>query len=203
MHIKIVSQINLKMESLQVKIEELDRWRNMEKSVPSSLPTLKTYDIRLHTMAMNECQELASKFEEKSKHNLAGMMELYEKSIYVVQRYIQWPEINFRDEHLVSFAFFQEIKDRYEMIKVKVQAKEVISNEDIQYFLVKLSMDYSHFTTFVHEFVINMDKFKECNISLYVKKAPIFNSQEERILTQHEAWSKYFQRKEDEFVHRF
>ena len=34
------------------------------------------------------------------------MMELYEKSIYDIQRYIQWPEINFEDEHLVSFAFF-------------------------------------------------------------------------------------------------
>ena len=44
-HLKIVSQINLKMESLQFKIEELDRWRNMEKSVPSSLPIVNTYDI--------------------------------------------------------------------------------------------------------------------------------------------------------------
>jgi hypothetical protein len=67
------------MESLQVKIEELDRWRNMEKSVPSSLPTVKTYDIRLHTLATNEFQELASTFKEKAKKNLAGMMELYEK----------------------------------------------------------------------------------------------------------------------------
>ena len=33
-HLKIVSQINLKMESPQTKIEDLDRWRNMEKSVP-------------------------------------------------------------------------------------------------------------------------------------------------------------------------
>ena len=36
-HLQIVSQINLKMESLQVKIQELDIWWNMEKSVPSSL----------------------------------------------------------------------------------------------------------------------------------------------------------------------
>ena len=51
--LEIVSQINLKMESLQVKIEELEKWRNMEKNVPSSLPTVNSYDIRLHT---NECQ---------------------------------------------------------------------------------------------------------------------------------------------------
>ena len=83
-HLKIVSQINLKMEHLQAKIEELDKWRNMKKNVPSSLPIVKTYDIRLHTLAMNECQELASKFEEKARHNLARMVELYEKSIYDV-----------------------------------------------------------------------------------------------------------------------
>jgi hypothetical protein len=64
-HLEIVSQINLKMESLQAKIEELDKWRNMEKNVPSSLPVVKSYDIRLHTLSTNECQELASKFEEK------------------------------------------------------------------------------------------------------------------------------------------
>ena len=73
-----MSQINLKMESLQVKIEELERWRKMEKSVPSSLPVVKTYDIRMHALAMKECQELASKFEEKARQNLAGMMELLE-----------------------------------------------------------------------------------------------------------------------------
>lgn len=54
-HLETVSQINLKMESLQTKIEELDRWRNMEKSVPSGLPAVKSYDIRLHTLATNEC----------------------------------------------------------------------------------------------------------------------------------------------------
>ena len=81
---------------------------------------------------MSECQELASKFEEKARQNLAGMMELYEKSIYDVQKYIKWLEINFRDEHLVSFAFFEEIKDRYEKVKVEVQEKKVISKEDIQ-----------------------------------------------------------------------
>jgi hypothetical protein len=64
-HLKIVSQINLNMESLQAKIKELDKWMKTEKSIPSFLPTVKIYDIRLHTLAMNECQELASKFEEK------------------------------------------------------------------------------------------------------------------------------------------
>ena len=105
------------MESPQVKINELDKWRNMEKNVPTSLPMIKTYGIGLCTLAMSECHELTSKFEEKARKNLAGMMDLYEKSIYDVQRYIQWPDINFRDEHLASFSLFQEIEDRYKRIK--------------------------------------------------------------------------------------
>ena len=66
-HLEIVSQINLKMQSLETKIEELYRWMNMEKSVPSGLPTIKAYAITLHTLATNECQQLASKFEERAK----------------------------------------------------------------------------------------------------------------------------------------
>jgi hypothetical protein len=75
---------------------------------------------------------------------------------------------------------------------VEVQAKEVISKEDIQELLVKPSMDYSHYTNFMHKFVIRMEEFKKCNLALDVKKSHIFNSREENILTQHEAWSKHF-----------
>lgn len=81
-NLEIVSQINLKMESLPVKIEKLDIWRNMERSVPSSLPAVNNYDIKLHTLATNECREQASKFEENARQKLAGMVELYDKSIY-------------------------------------------------------------------------------------------------------------------------
>ena len=96
----------------------------MDKSVLSSLLTVvKTYDIRSHTLDTNECQELASKFKERARQSLAGMMDVYEKSIYDVQRYLQWPEINFRDEHPISFALFQELEDKYEMTKAKVQTK--------------------------------------------------------------------------------
>ena len=119
-HLKIVSQINLKMRSLQVKIEDLDKWRSIEKNVPSSLRVIKSYDIIFHTPATTECQELASRFEERAKQNLAGMMELYEKTIYNIQRYIQWTDINFEYEHLVPFSFFQELEDKYEKIKVEV-----------------------------------------------------------------------------------
>ena len=123
------------------------------------------------------------------------MMELYDKSIYDIQRYIQWLEINFEDEHPIPFAFFQKLEDKYEKIKEEVQAKEVISKEDIQELLINSSMKYSHYTTFVHKFVISMEEFKQCNLALDVKKAHIFNSREEKILTQHEAWNKYFHKK--------
>ena len=67
-HLDIASQINPKMKSLWIKVEELDRWKNMEKIVASSLLGIKAYDIKLHTLATNECQELVSKFEEKVIH---------------------------------------------------------------------------------------------------------------------------------------
>ena len=121
------------------------------------------------------------------------MMDVYDKSVYDVQIYLQWTEINFKDENPVSFALSQELEDKYAMIKVEVQAKEVISKDDIQEFLVKSPMGFSHYTMFVHKFVVDMEKFKECNLTLDVKKEHIFKSQEQRILTQHEAWRKYSQ----------
>ena len=84
------------MESLQTKIEEIDRWRNMEKSVPNGIPTINTYNIRVHTLDTNEYQEIASKFEDKAKQSLVGMMSFYDKSVQDVQKYVQWPEINFQ-----------------------------------------------------------------------------------------------------------
>ena len=122
-HLEIVSQINLKVESMQTKIEELDKCKNMEKSVLSSLPVVKSYDIKLHTMATNECQELASKFKERARRKLEGMMDVYDKLAQDVQSYLEWLKNNFRDEHPIYFSFFQEIEDTYEVTKVEVQAK--------------------------------------------------------------------------------
>ena len=104
------------------------------------------------------------------------MMDVYDKSIQDVQRHLQWLEINFRDEHPISFDFFHEIKDTYEVTKVEVQSKEFISREGIQEFLVKLSNEFSLYTTFVHKFIVSMENFKECNLTLNVKKENIFNS---------------------------
>ena len=65
------------------------------KKVPSGLPIVKAYDIRLHTLATNECQELDSKFEKWVGQNLVGMMDVYDRLFQDVQKYLQWPEINF------------------------------------------------------------------------------------------------------------
>ena len=123
------------------------------------------------------------------------MMDLYEKSIYDIQRYIQWPEINFEEDHPVPCTFFKKIKGDFEKFKAEVQAKEEFSKEDIQELLVKPLMEYSHYSTFIHKFVINMEEYMKCNIDLDVMKPHIFNAREEKILSQHEAWSKHFHKK--------
>lgn len=125
-NIEIISKINQKMESLQIKVEELDRWRNMDKNVPSGLPGIQSYDIILHTLAINECQELASKLQEKLKESLTGMMNVYDKSVQDIENCLQWPEINFQDQHPNPFSFFQNIEDAYEFVKAEVQSKEFI-----------------------------------------------------------------------------
>ena len=123
------------------------------------------------------------------------MMDLYERSTYDIQRYIQWTKINFEDEHPVPYALFKQLNDDFVKVKAEVQAKEEFSKEDIQELLVKSSMEYSHYTTFVHKFVINMEEYRKCNIALDVKRPHIFNAREENILSQHEAWSKHFRKK--------
>ena len=89
---------------------------------------------------------------------------------------------------------FEEIENDFEKVKAEVQAKKEFSVEDIQELLVKPSMEYSHYTEFVQKFVISME-YRKCNIALDIKKAHIFNSKEEKILSQYEAWSKYFRKK--------
>ena len=66
------------------------------------------------------------------RQSLAGMMDVYDKLVYDVQRYLHCPKINFKDKHPISFAFFQELEDKYERTKAEVQEKEVISKDDIQ-----------------------------------------------------------------------
>ena len=66
-HLEVLSQIHRSMESLQVKVEKVEDWKSSENNDLDGLPTLKSYDIRLHALDTHECQEIASKFEEKVK----------------------------------------------------------------------------------------------------------------------------------------
>ena len=138
---------------------------------------------------------MASQFEENARKDVVGMMDLYEKYTYDIKRYIQWLEINFEKENHVLITLFEKIERDFEKVKVEVQAKEDFSIECIQYILIKPSMEYSHYTVFVQKFVINMEEYRKCNISLDVKKAHMFNSREENILSQHKAWNKHFNKK--------
>ena len=95
-------------------------------------------------MAMEECQDLASRFEENARKYLVGMMDLCEKTTHDIQRYIKWPDINFEGDHPVPITVFEEIKKDFERVKVEVQAKKEFLVEDIQELLVKPSMEYSH-----------------------------------------------------------
>ena len=131
-HLEIVSQTYQRMRDLQAKIIELEELRSIEKDIPSSLPMVKSYDIMVYSMATTEYLDLASRFEENARKDLAGMMDLYEKSTYDIQRYIQWPEINFKEGHPVPYTLFKQIDSDFEKVKVEVQAKEEFSKEDIK-----------------------------------------------------------------------
>ena len=50
-HLEIVSQTYQRMRDLQEKIVELEEWRSTKKNIPRSLPTIKSYDIIVHSMA--------------------------------------------------------------------------------------------------------------------------------------------------------
>ena len=50
-HLDIVFQTHQRMRNLQEKIIELDEWRSVEKDIPSSLPSVKSYDITVYSMA--------------------------------------------------------------------------------------------------------------------------------------------------------
>ena len=130
-NLDIISQTHQRMRNLQEKIIELDEWRSTKKDIPSSLPSVKRYDIIVYSMAIEECQDLVSRFEENARKDLAGMMELYEKSMYHIQRYIQCPEINFEEDHQVPITVFEQIEKDFEKVKAEVQVKKEFSMEDV------------------------------------------------------------------------
>ena len=81
-HLDIVSQTHQKMRDLQEKIIELDEWRSTKRDIPKSLPLVKSYDIIVYSIATKKCQDLASRFEENARKDLAGMMDLKDHICY-------------------------------------------------------------------------------------------------------------------------
>ena len=136
-HLDIVSQTYQRMRNLQEKIIELDEWRSTKKDIPSSFPSVKSYDIIVYSMATKECQDLASRFKENARKDPTGMTDLYEKFTYDIQRYVQWPEINFKEDHPVPITVFEKNEKDFEKVKVEVQVKKEFLMEDIQELLVK------------------------------------------------------------------
>ena len=130
-HLDIISQTHQRMRNLQQKIIELDGWRSTENNIPNSLRSVKSYDITVYSITTEECKDLASRFEEIARKDLAGMMDLYEKSTYDIQRYIQWPDMNFENDHPIPITLFEKIEKDFEKVKVKVKSREEFSIEDI------------------------------------------------------------------------
>ena len=85
---------------------------------------LKAMTLQFTPWPRRECQYLASRFEENARKDLAGMMDLYEKTTYDIQRYIQWPEINFKENHPVPITVFEEIEKDFERVKEEVKEKK-------------------------------------------------------------------------------
>jgi isopentenyldiphosphate isomerase len=94
-----------------------------------------------------------------------GMMNVYDKSVQDIQKYLQWPEINFLDEYPIPFVFFQKLKDAYEFVNAEVQSKEFISKEDIQEFFVKATKEFPLYNAFIHKFMVDMKSYKECHLT--------------------------------------
>ena len=67
-----------------------------------------------------------------------------------------------------------------------VQAKELISKEDIQELLINLAKGVFMFNAFIRKFKSRMEAYKECHLTLDVKKDHIFNLREQIIVSQHE-----------------
>ena len=122
-------------------------------------------------------------------------MKVYTGNFQYMQKDIQWLEINLQDEQPVPFSFFQKLENEYESIKVEVQAKELISKEYIQELLIKPNKEVSSFNAFIRKFKAEMEEYKECHLTLDIKKEHVFNSREQRIISQHESWIKHIKRK--------
>ena len=121
-------------------------------------------------MATHECQEIASKFEEKVKQIIVGIMKIYTSNVKEMKRNVQWPKINLQQEKPMTFVFFQKLEKECEVVRAEVQEKDMISMEEIQKFLIKLTKEVTKFNDFNRIFKEHMEILKECHLKLDIKK---------------------------------
>ena len=146
---------------------------------------IKAYDIKLHTLATNEFQELASKFEERVKQIIVGIMKVYSYNVQDMHVDIQCSKINIKCEQPIPFDFFHKLEDKYEAVKVEVLEREVISKYDIQELLIRPAEEVTKLTSFIKKTKEEMEAFKECHLSLDIKKRYVFNARDHMIILQH------------------
>ena len=78
---------------------------------------------------------------------------------------------------------------------VEVRVKEIISTQEIQKFLIKLTKEVTKFNDFMIIFKEEVDIFKECHLKLNRKREYVFNAREQQINVQHKAWRKHIKNK--------
>ena len=122
-------------------------------------------------------------------------MKIYTSNIQEMQKNVQWPKIDLQQEKPMTFSFFQNLENEYEAIKVEVQVKDMIFMEEIQKFLIQPEKEVTKFNDFIRIFKEEIEDFRECHLKLDIKKEYVFNSREQQINAQHEAWSKHMKNK--------
>ena len=121
-------------------------------------------------------------------------MKIYTSNIQEMQRNVQWLEVDLQQEKPMTFSFFHKLEKEYEAIKAEVRAKEMISMEEIQKFLIKPVKEVTKCNDFIRVFKEEMEDFKECHLNLDIKKEYIFNAREQQNNAQHEAWRKHMKK---------
>ena len=86
-------------------------------------------------------------------------------------------EIDLQQKKPMNFFFFQKLENEYEAIKDEVCTKDMISMQEIQKFLIKLTKEVTKFNDFIRIFKEEREDFKECHLKLGIQKEYVFNAQ--------------------------
>ena len=75
----------------------------------------------------------------------------------------------------MTFYFLQKLENECEAIKSELWAKDLISMEEIQKFIIKPTKEVAKFNDFIRIFKEEMEIFKECHLKLvlYPQEIPL------------------------------